>query len=106
MRRRWLGLSCAALVAERATPLNPLRRLLRRPPAVTDQIYESWSVDVEAYERAEPRVTLQESPGAGTGVFAAQDLKEGATATEYVGLLAECPTTVSGEQRRCATGPA
>ena len=36
MRRRWLGLSCAALVAERAAPLNPLRRLLRRPPPVSD----------------------------------------------------------------------
>ncbi|CAH0365333.1 unnamed protein product [Pelagomonas calceolata] len=94
---RWLRLSCAALVIERAAPLNPLRRLLRRPPPVTDQIYESWSVDVEAYERADPRVTLQESPGAGTGVFAAQDLKEGSTATEYVGLLAECPDTRSGD---------
>ena len=58
---------------------------------------EAWTVDVEAYERAEPRVTLQESPGAGTGVFAAEDLKEGSTATEYVGLLAECPDTRSGD---------
>ena len=34
LRWRWLGL--AALVTERAAPLNPLRRLLRRPPAVSD----------------------------------------------------------------------
>ena len=34
MRWRWLGL--AALVTERAAPLNPLRRLLRRPPPVSD----------------------------------------------------------------------
>ena len=94
LRWRWLGL--AALVTEQAAPLNPLRLLLRRPPAVTDARYEAWEVDVEAYERAEPRVVLQESPGAGTGVFAAQDLKEGSTATEYVGLLAECPDTRSG----------
>ena len=95
LRWRWLGL--AALVAEQAAPLNPLRRLLRRPPPVTDQRYEAWTVDVEAYERAEPRVILGESPGAGTGVFAAEDLKEGSTATEYVGLLAECPDTRSGD---------
>ena len=67
MRRPWLGLACAALVTERAAPLNPLRRLLRRPPPVTDARYEGWKVDVEAYERADPRVVLQESPGAGTG---------------------------------------
>ena len=36
MRRPWLGLSCAALVTERAAPLNPLRRLLRRPAPVSD----------------------------------------------------------------------
>ena len=34
LRWRWLGL--AALVAEQAAPLNPLRRLLRRPPPVSD----------------------------------------------------------------------
>jgi hypothetical protein len=33
---RWRWLSLAALVAERAAPLNPLRRLLRRPPPVSD----------------------------------------------------------------------
>ena len=97
MRRPWLGLWCALLFSERAAPLNPLRRLLRRPPAVSDARYEGWKVNVEAYERASPRVTLQESPGAGTGVFAAEDLKEGSTATEYVGLLAECPDTRSGD---------
>ena len=58
---------------------------------------EAWTVDVEAYERASPRVELRESPGAGTGVFAAQELKEGSTATEYVGLLADCPETRSGD---------
>ena len=46
MRRRWLGLSCAALVAERAAPLNPLRRLLRRPPPVSDARYATTCVEI------------------------------------------------------------
>ena len=37
MRRRWLVVA----VAQQAAPLNPLRRLLRRPPPVSDARYEA-----------------------------------------------------------------
>jgi hypothetical protein len=44
LRWRWLGL--AALVAEQAAPLNPLRRLLRRPPPVSDARYATTCVEI------------------------------------------------------------
>ena len=44
LRWRWLGL--AALVTERAAPLNPLRRLLRRPPPVSDARYATTCVEI------------------------------------------------------------
>jgi len=81
----------------RSLRLGPIGRILGRRRAVTpDDTYNAWTVDLKAYEAlTTPRVTLGDSPGAGTGVFAAEDLPAGATATEYVGLLAEAPATRS-----------
>jgi len=77
----------------RAGALNPFRRR-----KTSDKLYESWKVDVEGYEALEePLVKVAPSPNAGNGVFATKDLAKGTTITEYVGLLAECPETRSGD---------
>ena len=75
-------------------PAAPLASRLKLAPSDGADRYGEWTVDVASVEgRGEPLVFLGESPGAGTGVFAAERLEAGQTITEFVGCLAPTPAT-------------
>ena len=80
---------CAGL----SRPARPAPNAWPAPSDGADR-YGEWTVDVASVEgRGEPLVFLGESPGAGTGVFAAERLEAGQTITEFVGCLAPTPAT-------------
>ena len=90
--------ACATLALLRApTPPSAKRRTVHASSSsrtYLDDRYAHWRADVEAYEALEePLVRVDESPGAGLGVFAKERIAAGTTITEYVGCLAPAATT-------------
>mmetsp|Transcript_771 Transcript_771/g.2317 ORF Transcript_771/g.2317 Transcript_771/m.2317 type:complete len:392 (+) Transcript_771:123-1298(+) len=85
--------------ASALVPQPPWRqRGSRRSMLLGDDRYSTWKVELEAYERLPaPLVYIDQSPGAGLGVYARDRIAAGTTITEYVGLVAPTPEARSEE---------
>ena len=91
---RALSLAACAVALVRSPSSTKRRTIHASSRTYLDDRYAHWRADVEAYEALEePLVRVDESPGAGLGVFAKERIAAGTTITEYVGCLAPAATT-------------
>jgi len=104
MRRAFCCLTALAAVADAFSLLLP-QPLSSPPRAVVVQSsssrYDTWEADVASFERSRDRPLVYVAPSTqengGLGVFAARDVEEGETLTEWVGMLAPTPETLCDE---------